>query len=64
MKIELIRDARSHGVWFFGFQLADDIVSRRVELQPGDKLFVTADEQPKLSVVRERHALTLVHSND
>ena len=60
MKIELIRNARPHGVWFFGFQLADDIISRRLELQPGDKLFVTAGEPPKLSVVRDSAHLTLV----
>ena len=60
MKIELIRDARPHGSWFFGVQFADDIATGRVRLQPGDKLFVTADEPPRLSVVRERPALTLV----
>jgi hypothetical protein len=60
VKIELIRDARPHGVWFFGFQLADDIISRRVELQPGDKLFVSAGEKPKFSVVRDRAHLTIV----
>jgi hypothetical protein len=63
MKIELIRNARPHGTWFFPFQLADDIVSHRLKLQPGDKLFVTAGEPPKLSVVREQVSLTLVPSD-
>jgi len=60
VKIDLIRDARPHGVWFFDFQLADDIKTHRLVLQPGDKLFVTADEPSKLSVVRDPAHLTLV----
>lgn len=60
MKINLIRDSRPHGVWFFGYQLADDIIKQRLVLQPGDKLFVTAEEQPKLSIVRDSAHLTLV----
>lgn len=60
MKIELVRDARPHGVWFFGIQLADDIATGRLKLQPGDKLFVSAEEPPKLSVVRDPPNLTLV----
>ena len=60
MKIELIRDARPHGVWFFGYQLADDIIKQRLVLQPGDKLFVTAEEPPKLSLVRDPPHLNLV----
>lgn len=60
MKIELIRDARPHGSWFFGVQFADDIATGRVRLQPGDKLFVTADEPPRLSVVRAPPRLSLV----
>jgi hypothetical protein len=52
MKIELIRNGRPNGVWFFGYRLAEDIASRRVELRPGDRLIVTADAPPRLSLVR------------
>jgi hypothetical protein len=60
MKIELIRNARPHSTWFFVDKLAADLSARRVFLQPGDKLFVTAEEPPKLSIVRDPPPLTLV----
>jgi hypothetical protein len=64
VKIELIRDARPQGNWLSVDQMIDDLKTRRLELQPGDKLFVTEGVRPRLSVVRDRPRPTLATSND
>ena len=60
MKIELIRGAQPQGHWMTTESMVADLQRKAVVLEPGDKIFVTA-EQPKLVHMRGR--LRLVESN-
>lgn len=60
MKVNLFRNNRPHGEWLSVDQMIEDLSSRRVVLEPGDKLFIVESVRPRLSIVRERRALNLV----
>jgi hypothetical protein len=59
MKIEWWRGGTPQGEWLTVEHMIEDLQKRNFELQPGDKMFVRADEPPKLRVV-PRRPLSLV----
>lgn len=60
MKVNLLRGNRPHGTWFSVELMIEDLSLKRVVLEPGDKLFVYASEEPRLSIVRDPPNLNLV----